>query len=76
VDVNALVGQYGLPLAMLIMVITAFVRGDVVPGYVYKDALSQRDRALAVAERLSSAADAATAVVERIVRPVKNRDRS
>jgi ABC-type taurine transport system substrate-binding protein len=59
VDINTLIGQYGLPLTMLIVVVAAFVRGDVTPGYVYKDALSQRDRALDVAERVTTVAEQA-----------------
>jgi hypothetical protein len=71
-NLGQIFAQYGLPLTMLIVVVVAFVRGDVVPGFVYKDALTQRDRALGVAERLSAAAEIATTVVERVVQP-KNR---
>jgi len=68
INIGTLLGQYGLPLTMLIVVVVAFVRGDVVPGYVYRDAIAQRDRSLDLVEKLGNAADTATNVVERIVR--------
>lgn len=65
-DIAQLIREFGLPLAALITVVIAFVRGDVkagkdhrdcVPGPVYRDALKQRDRALDVAERMTGVAE-------------------
>lgn len=65
--------EFGLPMLMLLATLVAFVRGWVVPGYVYKDALSQRDRALDNSEALVNAADVATTIAERVVRPKRAR---
>lgn len=67
-DFLDLLQRYGLPLAALVIVTVAFVRGDIVPGYVYKEALGQRDRALDAAERLVNAAEVAATLAERTVR--------
>lgn len=67
-DFTQLVTQFGLPLAALVVVVVGIGSGQFVPGYVYRDALAQRDRALDVAERLTTAAELATTVAERIVR--------
>ena len=66
-DFFQLVTQFGFPLAALVVVVIGFGSGVVVPGFVYRDALAQRDRALDVAERLTTAAELATTVAERVV---------